>query len=436
MKLSYSIAQHCINKEIWDEINKQYSFYKLPYFIEQDEEVPSFKHYYMTKDCFLIQEDNFYDLLHKMEILNNQIIPKTVSYLIEYDKQNLIDYFKFSEKIAKVIEYDYKNKKQLNSYYWRYDLLIDTENNVKIIEFNSETPAWFGETLLSTTCIYNNVYDEQLNNTKDFNSLFEERVWNSLESILSTIKKWKTLWILYWSSDWEIHEYEEDYINALHICAFFIRRWIDAHMIFANDLTLCDEWLFHNTVKIDHIFTFYPLEWIFEDDTEWLFFDAYLQWKFSIINTTLNLISQNKRFWSYVYEKLFYTQDVFTFEEKEIIQELLPKSSISDFFWSISKAILFREWIWIYFDEQHKKEATWDVVYQEKIQQQEFQLNTFYSNKKFENYYWTWEWWKQKWYITLWIYFWKDQALWVYTRFSEKQVSDDSCYFLPVFLKK
>lgn len=430
MKLQYSIAQHCIDKETWDKIAQKYKSYKIPYFKEQDEEVNSFQHYYMTKDCFLIHQDSFFELLTKMDILNNDIIPKTVKYLLENDKEKLVSYFKFTPRMVEVMEYDYKNNKQLNSYYWRYDLLIDKDNQIKVIEFNSETPAWFGETLLSTNCIYNELLDNQLSWTVDFNSMFEERVWKSFQDILQTIKAWETLGILYWASGNEVNTYEEDYINALHLCAFFLRKWINAKMIFANELSINNDGLFHWDEKIHHIFTFYPLEWIFEDDVDGKFFDGYLSWKFTIINNVLNLISQNKMFWAYLYEYMLYNNTL-SFEEKSIIQDLLPKSSSWDFFWAIKKAILFREWIGIDNDKYE-----WEKVYQQRINQQEFDLNTFYSNKDFRNSYEKDESWKQHWYITLWIYYWRNSALGIYTRFSEHFVSDDSCYFLPVFIKK
>jgi hypothetical protein len=71
----------------------------------------------MTKDCFLIHQESFFELLTKMDILNNTIILKTVKYLLENDKEKLVSYFKFTPRMVEVMEYDYKNNKQLNSYY-------------------------------------------------------------------------------------------------------------------------------------------------------------------------------------------------------------------------------------------------------------------------------------------------------------------------------
>lgn len=429
MKLQYSIAQHLLNKDNIDKIAKKYDFYKLSYFREVDDN--GLVHYYPTKDCLVLNEKSFHDeLLKKMTILNNSIIPKTVDYIFSKDIETLRSYFLFSDEMIKVMYFDYKNWENKTSIYWRYDLLINENDEVKIIEFNSETPAGIGETLLSHECIFSQIDPSKTRNLTDYNFNFENNLIFSMSEKINRIKQsWETLGIIFWSAwDWT-DEYEEDYINALHLTAFFLRQDIKAKLIYCWDLLMNENWVFYDWEKIDNIFTFYPLEWIFDDKT--IFFDLYTQWKFKLLNNTLNLVTQNKRFWSYLYEVML-KNNVLTQEEKDLILELIPTSlsvNRDNNKNMISKAILFREWVGI-----DSKEYQWPLMYQERINQKKFKINTFYSNSWQKNDFWQDDGWSQEWYITLGVYFWRNAPIGIYSRFCENFVTDDTCYLLPVFI--
>jgi hypothetical protein len=68
-------------------------------------------------------------------------------------------------------------------------LLINEDNEVKLIEFNSETPAGIGETLLSHECIFSQIDDSKTRNLTDYNFNFENNLIFSMSEKINRIKQ-------------------------------------------------------------------------------------------------------------------------------------------------------------------------------------------------------------------------------------------------------
>jgi hypothetical protein len=194
-----------------------------------------------------------------------------------------------------------------------------------------------------------------------------------------------------------------------------------------DDIEVRKNWLFYLNQKLNGIFTFYPMEWLFLDDMEntgKLFWDLYKEWHFDILNNPLTLIPQSKAFWRFLWENI----DKIDFSEKEkwIIKKYIPFSSYLPFENSLIKPLFFREWVWIWDDSY-----IWERVYQEYIEQKTFIGNEFRDDNKDEDI---------EWYITLWLYFWdwsseSDTFIWNYSRFCKNKITDYTSYLLPVIIK-
>jgi len=446
MQLTPNIKKWQIDWNNINNITNRYEDYHVFYIKENDlrDEANWFIHYYLPKDTLEFSEKQFDTLLEKLYILNNIILKKVVYNIMLNPDKNLTKLL-FSEDVQSVLKYSYfkntinnYNDIQL-SYFWRYDLLLDKNNNVKIVELNSETPAWMPESMSNIDCVTPFINFKEW--IVDANNMMEENIKQSIyKSILwKNISNDKNLLIVFWaekSEDGHLNDEFEDYTNVKHLTAYLKRQFPEINIKLAaiDDIELKSDWIYYfdsntnSSIKQDYIWSFYPLEWLFIDNGWSDFWELYKNNKFDIINSPLNLITQNKMFWAYIYEDII-GNNILTEDEEILIKELTPVSSYINKEWFIKKPLLYREWIWID-DETY----IWDAVYQEKIDQQQLFLDTFYW-KDWKNSFIADDYWLQPWYMTLWIYYWEIWYLWVYNRFCENFITDDTSYYVPTYIR-
>jgi hypothetical protein len=96
----------------------------------------------------------------------------------------------------------------------------------------------------------------------------------------------------------------EDRTNAMYITEFFGRQLPDCTVVMSNvtDCEMRTDGVYYNGVKQAYIYSFYPLERYFTDAGSNLFRSAYMAGEFDLINHPLNLITQSKAFWAYLYD--------------------------------------------------------------------------------------------------------------------------------------
>lgn len=449
MKIDFKMQPFVIWKKEIEQINEDFNYYKLTY-VKEESWFDNFWHYYFTRDFIYLNKDEYVNYVSTLEYFHKSILDKIVNHVYE---NNNLEYFGFSKKEIEVLKFDYKNLMEkhwrlIGTYFWRYDLLIDKNNDVKIVEFNSETPAWMPESIHSFDCYTQNLKEWVRENFIDPNQFIEKWIASELEEVFK--QKQKILIVFgKWEEVEEVDVYHEDYLNALQIAALVKRNFSDKEIEVKvspiDDIEMREDWIYvfdwfkNEMVKQDLIWSFYPLEWIFKDKGWEQFWDLYLNKHFDLVNKPINLITQNKFFWSYIFDKWFYDNSNGLI--KQTIDALIPKSHKVLPNWVdrskfIRKAVLYREWVGIDVEDNHIDE---DVlfVYQEKIEQKPFYINTFYSNKEtYKNNFEENEDWVQKWYVTLGFYFWDKWFIWPYNRFCENIITDDTCYSLPLFIKK
>ena len=354
----------------------------VDYFWLEDE-----NRFYMTKAGIVLEKNLFEKMSHFHQAITK--IQKIISKDLEALKKIL------PENMANIVF-----QKPWNiSDFQRYDLLIDENWDYKVIELNSETPAGFPE----ASC----------------NDLFRWKNFSlddSNKNLYENIKNSNSVWVIF--SDDE----GEDYINA----CFQASRFSFSQIINIENLELEEDWIFLDWVKIEKIFSFYPLEWIFADEGWEKFWELYLKGEFELINWPINLITQSKKFWAYIcenfekFEKYFDESigdskigDSVRQENNFLAKNFIPISSFEKKENFLPKPALEREWnnIW-----NHEAE---NVVYQQYIEQKKFLIKTFE--------------WEKFWYITLWIYCKQQKAIWTYNRFCENKITDYTSYYLPAY---
>ena len=349
----------------------------IDYFFLEDE-----NRYYFTKNALILEKQLFKDInyFHKYILEIQKYLSKDLEILEKI----------LPKKIAKIV---YQKPWKISDFQ-RYDLLIKKNWDYKIIELNSETPAWLPE----SSC--NDLFVENEKNFKSTN-----------ENIFSNSKNSNVASIVFYDDQWE------DFINAY----FQASRFELSEIINISNLELENDWVFFDWRKIKKIYSFYPLEWIFADKGWEKFWQLYLDWHFDLINWPINLITQSKKFWAYICEN---EEKIFGFLETKIskkqlskfiflAKKFLPKSSFRKKDWFLPKPSLEREGnnIW--------NPKAKNIVYQEYIEQKNFFVKTFE--------------WEKKWYITLWIYCNQKKAIWTYNRFCENKITDYTSYYLPAY---
>lgn len=317
----------------------------------------------------MIMDDSIYDMIKELHTEVTDIMEDASM------KRDLLSKV-LPHDLAELALYDCSKQSPIQ----RYDVIIDIDWWYHVVELNSETPAWTPETINSYL-----FFDTDMWPYYNDNSFFESHLENS-------IQKWYDILYLDDSKEYKW----EDYTNALYLASITWWNMIDVRSIEFDGDNVISEW---HVIK--KCYTFYPMERIMEDEWWKKLRELYEKWKITIWNWPKNLIPQSKAFWALARNM----------PDNDVIKKYVPEYSFHKKEWFISKAILSREWVWIWND------ADWSV-YQKKIEQKVFEID-----------------WK-KWYITIWVYInWDGEIMWTYNRFCENAITDSTAYYLPTFNK-
>ncbi len=203
-----------------------------------------------------------------------------------------------------------------NVFIGRFDWVIDTKGCLKLLEFNSETPAGMLESLVLCKMIKEACDCNELNPNEDMSA----RISEVFGKILDDYKlKGKNIGIVSTT-------YYEDWYNtsALFDCI----KNLPYNFVIGevSGLESRDGKLFLYGNELDAIYRYYPLDWL---DSEERFngIIAALGKYTPSINPPSTLISQSKAFMALIWEleeKGFYTE-----EEKALIRKYIPRTALS-----------------------------------------------------------------------------------------------------------
>lgn len=243
----------------------------------------------------------------------------------------------------------------------RIDFVLDNNGDLKILEFNSETPAGIVESIGIT-----NIIKEELNlNYVNPNDKLKDNIKNIFRKILKDIECNKEVENIGFVST----NYYEDLFNT-SVLHDILKEENKYNLIIGNvyDLEIRNDKLYLYDTPLDAIYRYFPLDWIAYDD-ELCDIIPILNKGTSVINPTSTLIVQSKAYLAVIYElvgKGFYTSNEEDFIKKYIPYTcLVPDEKISTDF--LVKPYLSREGLGITMSYNQLPEDISDVIFQERV---------------------------------------------------------------------
>ncbi|UYZ35472.1 glutathionylspermidine synthase family protein [Clostridium beijerinckii] len=251
----------------------------------------------------------------------------------------------------------------------RIDFAIDNDGNLKILEFNSETPAGLVEAIG-----LNSIIKEKLNiQYQNPNVNLKEHIKKSFFNILEELKKIKKVKNIAVVTSW----YYED-IYTSNLIAEILKELNEYSVIFGNiyDLKVNNNKIYLYGNEIDAIYRHYPLDWFSYEDEMKKLIDPLSSGQY-LINPGHTLITQSKALFAVIYElvrKKFFSRDDEEFVLKYIPYTCLEPDNVLSFDY-VTKPYLSREGagVMLSYDEMSKELD--DIVFQDRIN-----IKPLYSN--------------------------------------------------------
>lgn len=255
----------------------------------------------------------------------------------------------------------------------RIDFVLDNENNLKILEFNSETPAGLVEAIG-----INSIIKEKLNlSFRNPNDNMRSAIRENLKNIINSLKERKNVKNIAVVTTW----YYEDIYTA-NIISEIIKELKDYNVILGNvyDLKRKDNKLYLYDTEINAFYRHYPLDW-FDYDKEMNPIIELLESGDYLINGADTLIIQSKAYFALIYELT--NKSFFTREEEDFIKKYIPYTCLKpnkklshDY---IVKPFLSREGNGIKMSYEGIERSEENLIYQDRINTKPF-FSRIYSS--------------------------------------------------------
>ncbi|MBY7023678.1 MULTISPECIES: glutathionylspermidine synthase family protein [Clostridium] len=243
----------------------------------------------------------------------------------------------------------------------RIDFALDNYGDLKILEFNSETPAGIVESIGINSIIKKRFDLKYINPNEDL----RYDIKNTLLYIIEEIKQLKEIKNIAVVTSW----YYED-IYTTNILCEILKELDNYNIIFGNiyDLDVKNHKIYLYGEEIHAIYRYYPLDWFYYDEEmkrliEPLSHDTYL------INSGHTLIVQSKAFFAVLHEIV--NKGIISKEEEEFIVKYIPYTSLEkdkklsyDY---LIKPYLSREGDGVHLDYEYTYNNNDDVIFQDRV---------------------------------------------------------------------
>lgn len=243
----------------------------------------------------------------------------------------------------------------------RIDFAVDNNGDLKILEFNSETPAGLVEAIG-----LNSIIKEKLNIKYDNpNVNLESDIRKSIFSILEELKKSKEIKNIAVVTSW----YYED-IYTSNLIVEILKELNEYNIIFGNiyDMQVANNKVYLYGERIDAIYRHYPLDWFYYEDEMKKIIEPLNAGNY-LINPGHTLITQSKALLAVIHElarKKFFSHDDENFILKYIPYTCLePDSKLSPD--CVVKPYLSREGAGVELSYDGIGEEAEDTVYQNRV---------------------------------------------------------------------
>lgn len=302
-----------------------------------------------------------------------KIFHKTTNY-VQQNSDLLYDVLGIPEGLKTLISQKHCTQ---HHFIGRFDFVLDSIGNIKLLEFNAETPAGIIESIVLNEMILKQSEKEFLNPNAHFSELIIKQFLEIIKDY-EAVKPIKTVAIVSLS-------YPEDYYNT-HL-VYDILKHLPYRFVFGevSGLTAKDEKLVLYGEEIDAIYRYYPLDW-FENDKYYEGIIGAFEKTTFCINPPSSFIAQSKAFFALIWELMnspFYDEN-----EKATIKQYIPFTSLDHSDFSDGdycfKPYFGREGEGVGFSilgEDYKKTNS-EMVFQERIDMKTIKADLYTSKSK------------------------------------------------------
>lgn len=220
-----------------------------------------------------------------------------------------------SDKLIELIKHNATDKL---TFIGRLDWVMDSVGNLKLLEFNSETPAGLMESIVLSPVI-----KEQLNiAAKDPNQNMQQLIQKCFKDIINDYQKTKHINNVGFLST----TFGEDWYNTTIVLEQLKHLPFNFQLGEIAGIDARQGKIKLYGKDLDAVYRYYPLDWFDSDQYFEGVVDAMREETLSI-NPTSTIISQSKAFFALIYE--LRNNDFFDESESNIIDKYLPKTYLS-----------------------------------------------------------------------------------------------------------
>ncbi|MDT8718872.1 glutathionylspermidine synthase family protein [Clostridium sp. 19966] len=298
----------------------------------------------------------------------------------------------------------------------RMDFVIDEGGKLKLLEFNSETPAGLIEEIALGPII-----KKKLNiDYKNPSEKLKDKIRKNIEKIISDYSKIKDIKTIGFLTS----TYYEDWYTTSIVKEVVSDLPYDMVIGSIDDARVKDGHVYIYGKKLDAVYRYYPLDWFCSEEFKG-FIDSF-QYGTLSINPPHTIITQNKAIFVLIYELL--NQGFFDEREKCIIEEYIPKTyftadKLKEFDYCV-KPLLGREGEGVRFKHEIDKAPEEGYIYQEKINVAHISSN-YYNALGCE---------REIGYPIFGAFIVGDEYAGIYTRVGT-QVTDRFAHYFPIYVK-
>ena len=257
-------------------------------------------------DALILERESYDELTKAVEAVVGVIKKAT-----EFAKNNIklmAPIFDISETIASMIMSETNSE---FAFIGRIDWVVDSNGNLKLLEFNSETPAGIIESLTVNEIVHKNIYKNYINPNENL----EELIKLCMRSIVGS-KKIKNIGIV-------ASAYDEDWFNTQTIYESVKKL---PYNFILGEISGLDEKngrLSLYNQPLDALYRYYPLEMLEDDRCSDGVMNA-LQSGLLNVNPASTFINRNKALLALIWELV--EQRYFDKEEVSTIKKYIPKT--------------------------------------------------------------------------------------------------------------
>jgi glutathionylspermidine synthase len=292
--------------QIWSEINDRMAFdHGYTWGFTGSQESFSLQPLFLDRDT--------YNELKSVSGKVTAIIKKTTSFVCE-NREVLCPALGIDGSLINLMVPDAEN---LHTFVGRYDWVMDAGGSLKLLEFNSETPAGLMESIY-----LNETVKERLNlGATDPNTDMKRLIRNRFGEILHSFQNHRDVRNVGIVSC----TYGEDWYNTRII--YDLVRDMPYHFYpgEVSGLQARDGKLHLYGIPLDAVYRYYPLDWFEKDEYYFGVTDCLGRGTFSI-NPPQSLISQSKTFFALMYELM--EKGFYGSEEETVIREYIPRTAL------------------------------------------------------------------------------------------------------------